>query len=152
FVFTYSNDYKAAEKKLVESFWAADASRHDEVRAAAAAELVFTFGYQDSQIEEAERWSGTADAVLQRLGGHEQVRAWQLNNIGLVRGMRGDYAAALQAQEQALALKERALGREHPDVGISEGNIAIELQGLSRYQEALVHVDRSIALIETAYG
>jgi len=147
-----SNDYKAAEKKLVEAFWAADASRHDEVRASAASELVFAFGYQDDQFDEAERWSGTADAVLQRLGGHELLRAWQLNNIGLVRGLRGDYGAALLAQEQALALKERALGHEHPDVGVSEGNIAIELQGLSRFQEALAHVDRAIALIETGYG
>jgi serine/threonine protein kinase len=151
-VYGRSNDTKSAEKKLVESFWAADASRHDEVRAAAATELVFVFGYQEGQYDEAERWSGTAEAVLQRLGGHDLLRAWQLNNIAAVRGMRGEHSAALAADQQALALKERALGPDHPDVGISEGNIANELSGLSRNQEALAHVDRSVKLIETGYG
>ena len=55
---------------------------------AAATELVFVFGYQEGMFEEAERWSGTAEAVLQRLGGHELLRAWHLNNIGAVRGLR----------------------------------------------------------------
>ena len=60
--------------------------------------------------------------------------------------------AALQAQQQALALKEKALGHDHPDVGVSEGNIAVELAGLARNQEALTHVDRAVALIENGLG
>jgi len=150
--FGRANDVKASEKTLVEAFWAADASRHDEVRAAAAAELVFVFGYQETQFEEAERWSGTAEAVLQRVGGHELLRAWQLNNIGTVRGLKGDRAAALQALQAALVLKEKALGHDHPDVGVSEGNIAVELAALSRNQEALSHLDRAIPLIEDGFG
>ena len=82
---------------------------------------MFVFGYQEGMFEEAERWSGTAEAVLQRMGGHELLRAWQLNNIGAVRGLRGDHEAALLAQQQALALKEKALGRDHPDVGDLRG-------------------------------
>jgi serine/threonine protein kinase len=151
-VFGRSNDVKAAEKTLVEAFWAADASRHDEVRAAAATELVFVFGYQETQFDEAERWSGTAEAVLQRLGGHELLRAWQLNNIGTVRGLKGDRLAALQALQQSLVLKEKALGHDHPDVGVAEGNIAVELEALSRNQEALSHLDRAIPLIEGGFG
>ena len=147
-----SNDAKAAETKLTEAFWAADASRHDEVRAAVATELLWVLGYQKGMYEEAERWSGTADAVLQRIGGHELLRAWQLNNIGAVRGLRGDPKAALLAQQQALVLKEKALGHDHPDVGVSEGNIAVELAGLARNQEALTHVDRAVRLLENGLG
>jgi Tfp pilus assembly protein PilF len=150
--FGRSNDVKAAEKTLVQAYWAADAARHDEVRATAATEVVFVFGYQEGMFDEAERWSGTAEAVLQRLGGHEPLRAWQLNNIGAVRGLRGDRRAALVAMQEALALKEKALGRDHPDVGISEGNLAVELAGLGRNQEALAHVDRAIVLIENGLG
>jgi len=122
------------------------------VRAAVATELAWVFGYQQGLYEEAERWSGIADAVLQRIGGHELLRAWQLNNIGAVRGLRGERGAALLAQQQALALKEKALGHDHPDVGVSEGNIAVELAALSRNQEALTHVDRSVALLENGLG
>jgi tetratricopeptide (TPR) repeat protein len=55
-------------------------------------------------------------------------------------------------QQQGLALKEVALGRDHPDVGISEGNVAVVLTALGRNQEALEHVDKSIAILETGLG
>jgi hypothetical protein len=115
-----ANDVKAAEKQLVEAFWAADASRHDEVRAAAATELVFVSGYQEGEFDAAERWSGTAEAVLQRVGGHELLRAWQLNNIAAVRGLRATGRALLppagaRAQGEALGPTTRtsACREEH---------------------------------------
>jgi tetratricopeptide (TPR) repeat protein len=49
-------------------------------------------------------------------------------------------------------LKQKALGRDHPDVGVSEGNLAVALQGLGRHTEALMHVDRSIGLLENGLG
>jgi serine/threonine protein kinase len=147
-----ANDAKASEKKLVEAYWAADTCRLDEVRANAASELVFVVGYQEGEFEEAERWSGTANAVLQRLGGHDLLRAWHANNIGTVRGLRGQRAAALQALQEALELKEKALGRDHPDVAITEGNIAVELAAVERNQEALAHADRAVALAEHGFG
>ena len=144
---------KAAEKTLVEAFWAADASRARRgSRRRGDRARVRRSATRRAQFDEAERWSGTAEAVLQRLGGHELLRAWQLNNIGAVRGLRGDREARAAAQQQALALKEKALGRDHPDVGVSEGNISVELAGLARNQEALAHVDRAVALIENGLG
>src|SRR6478735_2535866 len=116
-VYGRSNDARSAEKTLVDAFWAGDASRHDEVRATAATELVFVVGYQEMKFDDAETWSGTAEAVLQRVGGHELLRAWQLNNIGAVRGLQGHLEAAMQAEQRSLALKEKALGPDHPDVG-----------------------------------
>ena len=65
------------------------------------------------------------------MGGHELLRAWQLNNIGAVRGLQGHREAAMQAEQRSLALKEKALGRDHPDVGISEGNISVVLDRLA---------------------
>jgi tetratricopeptide (TPR) repeat protein len=147
-----SNDSKAAEHAFVEAFWAADSSRHDEVRAEAASQLVFVFGFQEGHFDEAERWSKTAEAVLRRIGGHELLHAWLLNNMGSVLYMRGERQAALRLQTEALALKEKALGREHPDVGVSEGNLAIVLAELALNQEALTHVDRSIMLLENGLG
>jgi serine/threonine-protein kinase len=147
-----ANDAAAAEKTLVEAFWAADASRHDEVRAQAAANLVFIVGYQQRRFDEGRRWAKTAEAILQRLGGHELLQAWVLNDLGNVYELEGDRQAAVQAQEQGLALKVKALGREHADVGVSEGNLAIALQGLGRNQEALTHVDRAVQLLEWRLG
>ena len=147
-----SNDSRAAERALVESYLAADASRHDEVRAEDATNLVWVVGYQQGRYADAQRWAKTADAILQRLGGHELLQAWLLNNLGGVFEMQGELEAALRTQQEGLALKEKALGRDHPDVGFSEGNLAVVLAALGRNQEALEHVDRSIAILENGLG
>ena len=147
-----SNDPAAAERALRDAFWTADASRHDEVRAETAALLVHVVGYLQSRYAEAEVWATTADAVLQRLGGHELLRAWLLNDLGNVLLVQGDTEAAVAMQRQGLILKEKVLGSDHPDVGFSEGNLAIALQSLGRNAEALTHVDRAISLLERGLG
>jgi tetratricopeptide (TPR) repeat protein len=147
-----SNDSKTAERAFIEAFWAADGSRHDEVRAETATNLVFLHGCLEGRFEESERWSKTAEAVLQRIGGHDLLRAWLLNNTGSTLYIRGERQDALRVQQEALALKEKALGREHPDVGLSEGNLAIALAELGLHQEGLTHADRSVALLESGLG
>jgi serine/threonine protein kinase/tetratricopeptide (TPR) repeat protein len=147
-----SNDVPSAEKALVDSYLAADASRDDEVRAEDATNLVWVVGYQEGRYADAQRWAKYADAILQRLGGHVLLQAWLLNNLGGLFEIRGEREAALRMQQEGLALKERALGRDHPDVGISEGNLAVVLTMLGRNQEALEHVDRSIEILENGLG
>jgi len=151
-MYSKSNDVPAAERALVDSYLAADASRDDEVRAEDATNLVWVVGYQEGRYADAQRWAKYADAILQRLGGHVLLQAWLLNNLGGLFEIRGDREAALRMQQEGLALKERALGRDHPDVGISEGNLAVVLTMLGRNQEALEHVDRSIEILEIGLG
>ncbi len=142
-----ANDAHAAEVALTDSYLAADASKYDEVRAQDATNLVWVVGYLQGRFDEAERWAKTAESVLRRLGGHEQLRAWLLNNVGGVYEIKGDADAALRVQQDALALKEKTLGRDHPDVGASEGNLAVVLEALGRNQEALAarrSIDRNL--------
>jgi tetratricopeptide (TPR) repeat protein len=148
----HSNDSTGAEQILTEAFWAADAARHDELRAQTAAVLVYLVGYLQRRFDDGKRWASTAEAVLERMGGHDLHRAWLLNDLGLVFDAEGRREAAVTAQSEALALKERALGRDHPDVGISEGNLAVALQSLARNEESLKHVNRAITLLEAGLG
>ena len=126
-IYLKTNDSPAAEQALVESYLAADASRHDEVRAEDATNLVWVVGYEQGGDVEADRWAKVADAVLHRLGGHERLQAWLLNNLAAVYEARGDREAALRMDQRSLALKTRVLGGDDPDVGISEGNMAVAL-------------------------
>jgi serine/threonine protein kinase len=151
-LFIKTNRSRDAEENLMESYLAAEASRHDEVRAEVAANLVYTVGYLDGRFKEAHRWARTADAILARLGGHDLLRAWLLNDLGCVLELEGEKDQAATVHERSLALKEKALGREHPDVGISEVNLAIALQNLGRHQDALAHVNRAISLIAAGLG
>jgi eukaryotic-like serine/threonine-protein kinase len=141
-----------AERELSEAFWAADASRHDEIRAHAASILVYLIGYQQARFADSQMWAKTADAVLRRMGGHELLQSWLLNDLGAVHNLHGHREAGLKANLDAIVLKEKALGRDHPDVGMSENNVSVSLADAGRNQEALAHVDRAIALVENGLG
>ena len=142
----------AAEKTIVKAYWRADAARHDEVRAEAAALLVFVVGFQEGHMDEADRWATAAQSVLERLGGHELLQAWLLNDLAGVYTLQGRKEAVVQLMKESLRLKVKALGPDHPDVGLSEGNLGLALRGLGRDDEALIHIDRAIGLQERALG
>ena len=154
FILVKTNDRRVreAEETLTEAFWAADASRHDEIRAEVATLLVYAVGYQQARLVDAQTWAKTADAVLRRMGGHELLQAWLLNDLGAVYVFHGHREDGLKANLDAVAMKEKALGPDHPDVGVSEDNVAIALAEVGRNQEALGHVDRSIELLEGGLG
>jgi tetratricopeptide (TPR) repeat protein len=75
-----------------------------------------------------------------------------LNDIGCVYTLEGKQEEALRALEEGLALKQKALGRDHPDVGLSEANVGLVYLGQGRSQEALAHLDRAITLQESSLG
>jgi tetratricopeptide (TPR) repeat protein len=144
-----------AEATLLQAYWAADASRDDEVRGGVADQLIWVTGMLGNRIEEAQHWAKAAAAVQERLGGgHDLMRAWVLNSIGSVYIHGGPklLPEAPRALEEALALKVRVLGRDHPDVAIAEVNLAVALQELGRNQEALAHVERGMAIAEKTLG
>jgi tetratricopeptide (TPR) repeat protein len=141
-----------AEQVLVESFRVADASRHDEVRAEDATNLVFLVGVQLGRFKDAREWAETADSVMRRMGGHQLLQAWLLNDLGCVYEAEGDGQAAVPKLRDALSLKERVLGKTHPDVGVSEGNLGLALQALGRSDEALAHVERALAILSKGVG
>jgi serine/threonine protein kinase/tetratricopeptide (TPR) repeat protein len=145
-------DMAVAEGVLVESFWVADSARHDEVRAESATNLVFLVGVQEGRHDDALRWANIAKGVMDRMGGHGLLQAWLLNDIGCVYQMQGNGAAGAEAERAALALKQKLLGADHPDVGASEGNLAMALQLLGRNSEALTHMDRAVSTVEKALG
>jgi tetratricopeptide (TPR) repeat protein len=151
-MYAKAGDLAEAEKALTESFWVADSSRHDEVRAEAAANLVFVVGYRQARFEEGHRWATAADSILERIGGHDVLRAWLLNDLGLVHHLEGDEDRAVQAMRRALAVKEKALGPDHPDVSRSEVNLGMFLQALGKHQEALAHLNRARAAEEKTLG
>ncbi len=140
------------EQTLTEAYLTAESSRHDEVRADAARGLLWAVGFLAGRHNEGRQWASRADAILHRLGGHELMKAWLLNDLGGLHSLMGNKEEMLRAENEALLLKEKVLGPAHPDVGFSEGNIAYSLQELGRSQEALKHIDRSVAILSNGLG
>jgi tetratricopeptide (TPR) repeat protein len=62
--------------------------------------------------------------------------ASDLNNLALLYGHQGRYADAEPLLKRALAIWEKALGPEHPQVAMSLNNLASLYQDQGRYAEA----------------
>ena len=120
-----SNDTKAAERTLIEAFWAADARDTTRFGPRSLA-LVYVFGFQQGRFDEAalvqDRRGGVAAPGRSRA--FPRVAA-QRFGIGALHARR---TRQRSLKHEGMALKEKALGREHADVGVSEGNIAFALQ------------------------
>src|SRR6516165_9350579 len=64
----------------------------------------------------------------------------------------GRYADAIPIAQQVLAIREKALGRDHPDVAQSLNNLAALYESEGRYAETEPLYQRSLAIREKALG
>jgi eukaryotic-like serine/threonine-protein kinase len=132
-----------------EAFSTGIGCRHDEVAAEAATMLV---GYAGERPEAAGIWSRTAEALLRRIGGHDLLWGWLYNNRGHCEGLQGRLDEALVDLHHAVAFKQRALGADHPDVGISVANIALFLYEAGQVDEAVEQGRRAVEIGEAGVG
>jgi tetratricopeptide (TPR) repeat protein/tRNA A-37 threonylcarbamoyl transferase component Bud32 len=143
----------AAAKTLEVELWAALGARRDDLAVEAAAEAMAMAGYFLARHAEAERWEKLADALQRRLGpGHDRTAAWLYQDRAIVRAREGNNQAALSDLEQALALKQKVLPPNHPDIAISLLSIASTQNQLGDHEAALVAADKAVKIYEDAYG
>jgi serine/threonine-protein kinase len=91
------------------------------------------------------------DTVVERAGDARVKGDW-LNNQAYDASAAGRYEEALRLYERSLALRQEALGPEHPDVVGSLRNLCSVLINLGRYEEAVDRCSRSLALAEQVLG
>jgi serine/threonine-protein kinase len=147
-----SPDPALAARTLERALWAAEGARDDELAAEIAIALVYISSYVDASFEASERWQRFAEALLQRLGGHDLLRSWLDNNASIVLQRRHRDAEALELARQGLALKERLPGLSPYDVARSTANLSLALEGLGRHDEALAEADRTLAIFRQSLG
>jgi tetratricopeptide (TPR) repeat protein len=78
--------------------------------------------------------------------------ATALNNLGLLYYAQGRYQEAEPLYRRALALREKVLGPDHPDVATSLNNLAGLYDTQGRYKEAEPLYRRALALWEKVLG
>lgn len=139
-----------AEAILAEAAFSASAGGDDELVAEAAIAQVMVVGYLEGQPERARHWINLADATLNRIGGHDILRAWLVNNQATVVYAQGRYEDALALFRQSTALKEKVLGPNAPDVATSLGNMGDPLARLGRFDEALATNQRTLQILEAS--
>ena len=80
------------------------------------------------------------------------MSAPSLNNLAELYRDQGRYAEAEPLYKRALAIREKALGPDHPDVGTSLNNLAELYRAQGRYAEAEPLYKRALAIREKALG
>ncbi len=78
--------------------------------------------------------------------------AAHLNNLAAPYQAQGKYAEAEPLYQRALEIREKALGKGHPDVAQSLNNLASLYQAQGKYAEAEPLYQRALAIIEKAMG
>jgi tetratricopeptide (TPR) repeat protein len=82
------------------------------------------------------------------LRGHDRIRSWVRHNFACVLHVNGELDRAEGLLREAIALKQTALGRDHPDVAISLSSLSGVLEDRGHPQEALEVADRAIKIHE----
>jgi tetratricopeptide (TPR) repeat protein len=65
---------------------------------------------------------------------------------------QGQYADAIPLAERALAIREKVLGAEHPDVATSLNNLALLYRAMGNYPQAEPLLQRALAIREKMLG
>ncbi|HEV3032242.1 MAG TPA: serine/threonine-protein kinase [Polyangia bacterium] len=142
----------AASAAFNEAIWVAELARHDEVAAEAATMLTYLAGYLHGRHEVAEIWSRHTETLLRRMGGHDELWGWYLNDRAAVRAQQGRLVEAIADSHLAVAAKERALGPDAPDVALSVSNLADYLAVQCELDEALPTSQRAVDIVSAALG
>jgi tetratricopeptide (TPR) repeat protein len=75
-----------------------------------------------------------------------------LNQLGEYSYYKGDYESAKPLFERALAIREKILGKEHPDVANSLNNLAGLYRSQDDYEQAKPLYERALAIKEKVFG
>ncbi|MBE9005109.1 tetratricopeptide repeat protein [Fortiea sp. LEGE XX443] len=78
--------------------------------------------------------------------------ALELNEQVVKLYQEGKYTTAIPLAERALAIREKVLGKEHPDVASSLNNLALLYDSQGNYQQAEPLYLRSLAILEKVLG
>jgi tetratricopeptide (TPR) repeat protein/predicted Ser/Thr protein kinase len=136
-----------------EVFFEAASSGNDELAMSAATSLTFTVGRDLARHDDGLEWGRLAQTFAERLERHDDAdEARVLSNLAAVHNARGDYVQSFQLAERALAIWEKVLGPDHPQVAMALNNAALDLHNRGEYERARPLEARALAIWEGALG
>jgi eukaryotic-like serine/threonine-protein kinase len=105
--------------------------------------LLSDVSYYEGKLDDAIAHGHAALVIYERMGAPDYRRAEAYTNIANAELKRKNFAEALAVYQDVLSLRRRHLGDDHYQVGVTEGSIAEVLVELSRYDEAMAHIDEA---------
>jgi serine/threonine-protein kinase len=146
-----TGDSEGARALLREAAISAAEGRDDVLAANAWAHLLFVVGDRQRRFDEAAAIRALGPTALARVDDEGALAMWA-NVEGTVLLRAGKYAEARVAYERALALRERALGPDHPDTAATLHNLATLMCAADDCPAARVAMERAVAISERSLG
>jgi tetratricopeptide (TPR) repeat protein len=143
--------YDEAVASLRRSLDAALAVGMPVVAADASTLLVGVVGYQQKKHDEAQRWVELSDPLV-RAAETDGARANYLGKLGILAESAGKLDEAHDYHQRALAIREQALGRNHPSVAVCLNNLGVVAQTTGKFEDARAYHQRALAIRERALG
>ena len=148
-----TGDLARAEEALARAYVDGGAAGSDEVAALAAVHLIEVVGVLDSRIAEGLQWARSAELHVRRLGQMDGLRGAGLrNNLANLHAVRGARDEALKVGQEALEIRVRELGEDHPIVGASLVNLAETNREAGRLERAQELQERALGILERTLG
>ncbi|PCC72141.1 Serine/threonine protein kinase [Nannocystis exedens] len=145
--------YAAAEATAEDAYFEATTAGAAGLASEIAMSLSHLVGFQRARHDDGRRWSRHAAAWLHALAQEDGLPgAVRLAKLGDVEYAAGEYAAAQQLYEQALAIDERLLGPTHPRVAELLEALGQVHVAVGRYAEAQPLHERVLPILEQAFG
>ncbi len=139
-------DFEAAKHLFERSFQQhAENTKNQQKQQAADAFALANISTLQLNYPEAKRYYQQAVQL-------DPENALHLNRLGLHLYTMGEYAQAEPLFQRSLAIREKALGKEHPDVATSLNNLAELYRTQGQYAKAEPLYQRSLAIREKALG
>jgi len=147
---TEGGSMDAAQVTLEQAIVAANDVEDDPTVARAWLSLLFVATIRGNHAE-AQHYTLAARAAVER-SDDDVLRAWLLNNLGILAAEQHSLAQARSHFEAALALKQAALGAEHVDVGIAWLNLGTMLSNANDSSGAMEALARARSIFELTVG
>jgi serine/threonine-protein kinase len=146
-----TGDFEGSKSLVRRAAVSAAEGKDDSLAVVAWAEMLFVVANYQKRLEEA--------AIIRALGATATVRsqdaivqAQWANCEGVVLQSEGKYAEAKIAHERALALREMAVGPDHPDTAASLHNLGTVLCALGDCWAAKPLFERAVAISQKSQG
>jgi serine/threonine-protein kinase len=148
----FAGEKDTAEAAVRNALRKAGHARDHVLVAKAASELLVAVGMISGRVEEAASLIDLATAAVGQAGNSDELRGQLLNNIGVVHMLQENFQQARQDWEDGLAVWQRALGPDHPDVLKAVINLGSAYSRLGKNLEAIKYQKRVIKAQEETLG
>jgi serine/threonine-protein kinase len=146
-----TGDYPGAEAALRQALAESARGKDLALMSRALTHLMLVVGVRQKRLQEATPLAPIVEAVAESAQ-DDMTRAVALHGQAVLFQETGQYPEAWEKATRALALREKALGPEHPDVASTIQQLGALAWWMGKYPQALEQAERALALKKKALG